>query len=200
MEKRKAGLNPTVEGFKNHRRAAVCGVTCWLSPGHVEGFEERKCSSILQPPNGEGGAHITKAGLYLSRRGFSCGQKLLLLLWRHKKFESWKLKLLACLQLWLMLRSCINQKHDLKKYRKIFLEKETLRVLKESKVKRQSPKLNFFFFCLYLYRHKRETLEIEISETVSNEPGGGLVRDHWWSVTTLKDTLKDGDEMAIRRR
>lgn len=67
----------------------------------------------------------------------------------------------------------MNQKHDLKKYRKIFLEKETLRVLKESKVKRQSPKLNFFFFCLYLYRHKRETLEIEISETVSNEPGGG---------------------------
>lgn len=76
-----------------------------------------------------------------------------------------------------MLRSCMNQKHDLKKYRKIFLEKETLRVLKESKVKCQSPKLNFFF-CLYLYGHKKENLEIEIFETVSNEPGGGLVRDH----------------------
>lgn len=99
-----------------------------------------------------------------------------------------------------MLRSCMNQKHDLKKYRKMFLEKETMTFYFERVERVQSPKLNFFFFCLYLYRHKRENLEIEIFETGSNEPGGGQVRDHWWSVATLKDTLKDGDKMAIRRR
>lgn len=130
-------------------------------------------AAFYNPPNCGGGAQITKAGLYVRRRGFSCGQKLLLLLWRHKKFESWKLKLLSCLQLWLMLRSCMNQKHDLKKYRKMFLEKETMTFYFERVERVQSPKLNFFFFCLYLYRHKRENLEIEIFETVSNEPGGG---------------------------